>query len=765
VNISNEHLPIKEVFPSPQDFVVRVVKPQQWPPFSPVTGEKRSGLADQMKTVKSHFATKFQDWGNVPAVAKVTLIPAAVAKTYRPTAIFDSTTCPIIGVGKLGELFVSVTPNGIAKVINRLMNNHGARAVAHISTIQSIEPFVAPSVEIQPLPRPIATRAAQQPANRLRCRLFRHVGENAARSEQSFVQTAQRSGAGRVELMNYSEGVRIYCLHDLPADKVEAVRTHPAVEDLSEFPVYRQVRSVCHPRGAVSADVFPAPEPGLEYGIVGLIDSGTDPDNEHLQAWVLDRLDYVSRDVQDNTHGSFVAGLLVHGRLLNHNHEDFPSTSSFIVDVVALDRDGGIDEYDLLTVIDRAIGKFPYVRVWNLSLGRETPCIDSAFSSLGIALDSRMKKHGILFVIAAGNYEIQPFRPWPPGDSIADDADRICPPADASLGVTVGSVAHLDNASTVVKKDEPSPFTRRGPSAAYGTKPEISFPGGNCDKDGRHVQTGIVSIDNNGNVSESIGTSFATPLASTLLANLVTELSIDGEEAAIPLAKAMMFHSALVRNGVPDPNGFRYRGVGTPLDLAELLHCRQSSATVILQVPLTNKPDFAKPFPMPPCLIGDNGLRGEVFMTLYYEPMLDQACDFEYWQSNVDAALGTIRLKRRKDKDPADGFNGELDCVPVGMKKAYPNELEQIAHGFKWSPLKFYYRRFVRGPADKTWEVRLELLNRDGFVLASPVQVYLIVTVRALAGEAQVYNEMVQEMARLGWAANDLKFRSSQRIR
>jgi hypothetical protein len=67
--------------------------------------------------------------------------------------------------------------------------------------------------------------------------------------------------------------------------------------------------------------------------------------------------------------------------------------------------------------------------------------------------------------------------------------------------------------------------------------------------------------------------------------------------------------------------------------------------------------------------------------------------------------------------------------------------------------------------ANKNWEIRLEILNRQGFQLEAPVMVYAVVTVRALSGEAEVYNEMVQEMNRLGWAANDLPFRSSQRVR
>ena len=150
-------------------------------------------------------------------------------------------------------------------------------------------------------------------------------------------------------------------------------------------------------------------------------------------------------------------------------------------------------------------------------------------------------------------------------------------------------------------------------------------------------------------------------------------------------------------------------------------------------------------------------------MTLYYDPPVDAAYDFEYCRVNVIASLGTVRTRNRKGKEPAEGFGGKLALVPVGMKKAYPTEQELVKHGYKWSPLKFYHRKFVRGPADKTWEQRLEMLVRAGFVLQAPVPVILIVTLRSIEPGLPVYDEMVREMARLAWAASDLRVRSRER--
>jgi subtilisin family serine protease len=56
----------------------------------------------------------------------------------------------------------------------------------------------------------------------------------------------------------------------------------------------------------------------INYPLVGVIDSGTDPNNMLLRPWVAIRdEDDVPAVDQDNNHGSFVAGLIANGRTLN----------------------------------------------------------------------------------------------------------------------------------------------------------------------------------------------------------------------------------------------------------------------------------------------------------------------------------------------------------------------------------------------------------------------------------------------------------------
>ena len=59
------------------------------------------------------------------------------------------------------------------------------------------------------------------------------------------------------------------------------------VQSVSRFPEYRLVRTEARILNNISAAAFPPPDPHVNYGLVGIIDSGTNPADPFLQAWVL----------------------------------------------------------------------------------------------------------------------------------------------------------------------------------------------------------------------------------------------------------------------------------------------------------------------------------------------------------------------------------------------------------------------------------------------------------------------------------------------
>ena len=302
------------------------------------------------------------------------------------------------------------------------------------------------------------------------------------------------------------------------------------------------------------------------------------------------------------------------------------------------------------------------VPVWNLSLGMVgAPCENERFSRFGKFLDSRSQSRGVQFVNAAGNYKDAGLRPWPP-TPITADADRICPPADAVRSITVGSVTHKHELNSVVASDgAPSPFTLRGPGAGYHIKPEISHIGGNCAGNFDCVQTGVISIGGNNDIAENVGTSFATPLISSLVAGIWQEINVGSQVTAPTLAKAMLLHSAFVRNAPLNDELVRYVGLGCPPDLPEILNCRQSAATMFFDVMVgIDKQMFEmRPFPIPKCMTSTGKLVGEIFMTLLYDPPLDRRFNVEYCRTNVTASLGIVQPVTDEPPEIDDDFRAD----------------------------------------------------------------------------------------------------------
>jgi hypothetical protein len=700
----------------------------------------------------------FQTSPGIPAVAKVRLREGATAKSHRPVGLFNEDTCEIIGVDSPGELLVGVRDSGLSRLEARILQGSSQENAANVSTLETISAYKDDDVLEGDTAESLSAKAKKR-KQPLRLRMFRYPDEKVNRKIDSAVlKLAQESRVDEIDEMDYGEGVRVYSVKGASRDAVRSLANFVGTQSLTLFPVYKGVKSSSVVVGSLEDTRFPKPEVGVEYPIVGVIDSGTNRANKRLQAYVAHREDWVQSVDQNNEHGTFVAGIIANARALNHGDDRFPSVHSRIIDVVALDQDGKIAEYDLITVIDRFVRKYPSVKVWNLSLGQVSPCKDHRFSLLGCKLDSIAKKRGVLFVIAAGNYEDTPLRGWPPDDFGEDD--RICPPADSVRGLTVGSMVHIANKGTLVRLDDPSPFTRRGPAAHFYIKPEVSHYGGNCDANADFLQTGVVSVSGSGSIAEDIGTSFAAPSISTLAANLFHELR--PEDATPTFVKGAIVHSALVRGGRPDAESVRYKGFGSPGDMPDILNCTKSAATVIFHANLENRQFFEKEdFPMPSCLmVPGKGLQAEVFMTLIYDPPTDARFGTEYCRTNVTASLGTLHKNHETGKDEyTPQLRPAVNDLLAGCEKSL------ISEGFKWSPMKLYYRSFSAGPTLKRWRLHLEILNRSAHNVKEAQPIILFVTIRDPLGKAPVYEEMVAEMERLSWGAQNLRIKSQSRLR
>ena len=751
----NETLPpIKIVFRRTEDIRRTGTRGGERKVFGKADAAVRRTLLSQVGKVHQYFATSFTEFPDVPAVARVQLKEDAIAKSHRPSNLFSAQTCPVIGIENFGELLVSVKRARLRRLETRIEGDFSKNARANISTVKRIRPYATTDVLEGEDFRTLMTRDA--PIRDVKVRLFEHHnGDDNARVRDAFFGYTHQIGLPVPEEVRYAHGMNVYRIDEAPPTCIAFLRSFVGTQTLSCFPKYRMVKTQARAvRGLTRADI-PSPDSKLTYPIVGIIDSGIRSDDPLLNSWVVARHEFVPPEMQDNDHGSFVAGLLIRAGGLNHGDPRFPNHACKIVDVIAFPRDDGVTEDQLISILEEVLPQHPEVKVWNLSLGTEEMCCNHGFSDLGVAIDRLQDKFGVTFITAAGNYNEPPFRGWPP-EKI--ETDRICSPADAARCLTVGSLAHLDRPGARVLREQPSPFTRRGPGAAFLPKPEVVSYGGNCDETGGYTQMGILSTGSTGNLLEDIGTSYACPIIAGLLANLHSGVQ---EDTSRNLVKALLIHSAALRSGKIRARDLRYKGFGIPGSIEDAVSCKPWMATMIFEAQLLAGYEFEKfPFPMPACLHDAHGnLVGEVTMTLVYDPPLDASFGAEYCRSNVDISLGTYDV----GKDGRRCQEIKIPAQPEDVSKLYEKHL--VEFGFKWSPIKVYHRSMPRGVRGGKWRLKVTVNNRREFHPTEEQQFCLIVTVADPQQKKPVYNEVVETMNRQGWATQNVELQERLRAR
>lgn len=750
-------LPLKVVLPDSRDIQQDHSTGGSRKIFGEVTPAVRAALIENLRDVSEFFREIFRETPEVPSVAKVSLKEEALAKSHRPKELLTSSTCPIIGVQGLGDLLVSVTQAGITRLAKEIHTADTKVALANISAISRIEPYTIRDVLPERNESGIKKLVDGQELA-IKLKLFNH-GDSAANAAilNSLLSTLADMGlAEKAREVHYSPALRLFRIQVETPHQVERLATLVGTQKLALFPRYRLVQTTSIPHRGLMPEELPPPSSHHSYPIIGVVDTGVNPEDVFLQPWTVARESYVPSEEADFRHGSFVAGLAIHSRRLNHGDSRFPLTSAKILDVAAVPKGGGISEDELVAVLQEVVPRYSEVKVWNLSLGTDEQCTDETFSDLAVVLDELQDRHGVIFVMAAGNYAQPPLRGWPPED--LGESDRICSPADSVRGIVVGSLAHRESPSSRVRMGCPSPFSRRGPGPLFLPKPDLSHYGGNCDHLGNCVQSGVLSTDGLGNLAEDIGTSFAAPVVTSLLANVQSSLR---RPASRSLLKGLVVHSAAVGLERIDAQGLRYRGFGVPSDVEGVLSCDPWSITIIFETEIRPRLDFVKdPFPIPECLRTPEGkVLGEIIMTLAYEPPLDPRAGVEYCRVNVEASLGTYD----ENKDGKRTHKRQVPPEPRDVRLLYERNL--VEHGFKWSPIKVYKRRMKRPVMGRRWRLIASALYRSGFVSEEPQHFSLLVTLRDPEKRRPVYDETVRAMQLSGWSLQDLEVRARLRPR
>lgn len=190
-------------------------------------------------------------------------------------------------------------------------------------------------------------------------------------------------------------------------------------------------------------------------------------------------------------------------------------------------------------------------RIFNLSFGdRRKPYRGAHVSGLAVTLDTLARDEGVLFVVSSGNFEGGDdvpndwLREYP--DYLFSEVARLIDPAPALNVLTVGSIARWDRTFAsqryqndpgeipIARHDQPSPFTRSGPTVNNTIKPELVAYGGNqavnTRAGGRVIDRGLGELSVHKDFldgrpwGERSGTSFAAPHVAHLATRVLQEV-------------------------------------------------------------------------------------------------------------------------------------------------------------------------------------------------------------------------------------------------
>lgn len=701
--------------------------------FCDVNSELRRGFNSQIEDIERIFEQRFKSNPSTPAVAKVTLRTEAIAKSHRPTSLFSSSTCPIIGVGKSNELYVEVNSERLGSLKNKIMNSNAKIVEANISTLSNIVPYLPGDA----LNEETKEYIVKEELSFVKVKLFKFFNEKTNKDvEEQFEEYLLHNGARIEKKIYYAKHLTVYKVEVSNKHTLDKICDFGGVKNLSFFPkIESNELSIPEASDEVKGIPIFKPDPGIEYPYVGVVDSGVSDENVYLKDWVEQREDFVLPEEKNCNHGSFVSGLITYNDRLQLQEDAYDGVK--LIDITAIPNSesaygqvGTLDEDEFIEILREVVPKYSgKVKVWNISLNSSKVCKQQGFSDLAISLDEIQDENDVTFVISAGNYEDTPLRKWPV-DSTTQFSDLITSPADSVRAITVGAICHVD--SDLAGKYCPSPFSRRGPGPNYIIKPDLVDFGGNITASPQLRYNGIVSFDEKGRIIEDVGTSFSAPRISAILAKLHHYLDYKPSRT---MAKALLIHSAIDRrlNKHPEKEERPYLGFGQPQNINKILEGSKHSSTIIFEGTI-NPSTYVEisDFPFPKVLSEDGKCFGEIIVTLAYNPPLNSDYDFEYCRSNIEVSLGTTK---------PNGYSGEVPLERLGSL-----ERELIENGMKWAPIKVYHRKISnRGIGDYPWKLKLTLSGRSDEVL-NPQDFSLIVTIRDPQNEKEVYNDVAQQL-------------------
>lgn len=518
---------------------------------------------------------------------------------------------------------------------------------------------------------------------------------------------------------------------------------------------------------------IPAPPAGAP-GVV-VLDSGLSAGHPVLRSAVGDAQSFIpGLNAEDqHGHGTQVAGIALYGDVeaALRNRSFVPALRLFsgrVLDAENANETGFVENH-----VEAAVRYFHGnygCRVFNLSYGDvRKPYRGRHVRGLAVTLDNLTRELGVLFVVPTGNFT---GKDAAPGDWRADypryllsEHAALIDPAPALNALTVGSLARWDatfnaqryqndvSEQPISRQDQPSPFTRTGPSVAGAIKPELVDYGGNWAvnvqtlnrwrvRQGLGEASTCKDFAGGRPFAEESGTSFAAPHIAHLAARVVSA----HPEADHNLLRALLVAHArwpqAAESLLTDKDELlRVCGYGK-VDEVALERSTEQDVTLIAGDAIPDRHHHFYEIPLPEELLAGRQRTREITVALAHTPAVRttrvsyKSCDMEFrlvWAADIDHVIRTFNATTSREQYQRIA---EAHGARIGARNRGPGTVQVDTWVLRRVTAQRRNQRLfiVVTRIDESW-------GRDLTLTAEPYSLAVVLRDRE-NGEARLYTQM-----------------------
>lgn len=323
---------------------------------------------------------------------------------------------------------------------------------------------------------------------------------------------------------------------------------------------------------------------------IGVIDSGVMENHRFLEQAIISEnsKSYVYNDVSTadmvtgGGHGTKVAGAILYPSGVSQLSGTY-QLPCFIRNLRVLNDNNKLEHRFPAELMQNIVEENPECRIFNLSINSNAPFRKKHMSLWSATLDKLIHENNILFVTSAGNISKEDIRYYIQSGTfyphyLLQPQCKLANPAQSSFSIVVGSVNHLslnnEEWHSIGNENEIAPYSRTGTGIWGHIKPDVVEYGGGMQ----------ISLNGTNSISckdtaielvrstldggkafnkESVGTSFATPKVTHIVAELLKLY----QEENINLIRALLVQGARLPDDFfrnPTTLSIQHFGYGIP---------------------------------------------------------------------------------------------------------------------------------------------------------------------------------------------------------